>query len=188
MTRLPAVEMASLDEETLAGLKAGEQLLGFTPNDGLLMAHNRPLMQSFLQLVQTIYAPGEVSPELKRLVGLVTSNAAGCVYCQAHTSFSAHRLGISEEKLREVWTFTESPLFSEAERAALTVAMKGGQSPNGVTDADFAALGEHFSVAAQIEIVAVISMFGFLNRWNSTLNTELEAAPAALMHTLQQSP
>lgn len=188
MARLPAVEMASLDKETQAGLKAGEQMLGFSPNDGLLMAHNRALMQSFLQLVQTIYSPGEVSPELKRLVGLVTSNAAGCIYCQAHTSFSAHRLGISEEKLRHVWSFADSPLFSDAERVALTVAMKGGQSPNGVTDADFAALGEHFSVAAQVEIVAVISMFGFLNRWNSTLNTDLEEAPAALMAKLQATP
>ncbi|MEL7028460.1 MAG: hypothetical protein AAGL49_04450 [Pseudomonadota bacterium] len=31
-----------------------------------------------------------------------------------------------------------------------------------------------------VEIVSVIAMFGFLNRWNSTLATELEAAPAAL--------
>ncbi len=184
MGRLPGVDVATLDSETLAGLKAAEHMLGFKPNDGLLMAHNRPLMQAFLTLVQTIYAPGEVSPELKRLIGLVTSNAAGCLYCQAHTRFSAHRLGVSEEKLRDVWCFADSPLFSDDERAALTVALKAGQSPNGVRDEDFASLRGHFSVAAQLEIVAVISLFGFLNRWNSTLATELEEAPAALTRRL----
>jgi len=30
---------------------------------------------------------------------------------------------------------------------------------------------------SRIEIVAVISMFGFLNRWNSTLATQIEAEP-----------
>lgn len=184
MARLPAADTSKLDAATRAGLAAAEQMLGFSPNDGLLMAHNPPLMQAFLHLVQAVYAPGKVSQELKRLVGLVTSSAAGCTYCQAHTSFSAHRLGVGEEKLREVWNFADSPLFDEAERAALTVALKSGQSPNGVSDEDFAALGRHFDVDGQLEIVAVIAMFGFLNRWNSTLATDLEAAPAALMSRL----
>ncbi|MEM7703981.1 MAG: carboxymuconolactone decarboxylase family protein [Pseudomonadota bacterium] len=180
MARLPVADIETLDEAARANLLAAEKMLGFSPNDGLLMAHNLPLMQAFLKLVQTIYAPGKVSQELKRLLGLITSAAAGCQYCQAHTTFSAHRLGVSEEKLRDVWTFAESALYNDAERAALTVALKAGQSPNGVTDQDFAALGEHFDLDAQLEIVAVISMFGFLNRWNSTLATDLEAAPAAL--------
>ena len=61
---------------------------------------------------------------------------------------------------------------------ALRVAMHAGQSPNGVTDAMFAELQQHFDDDAVVEIVAVIAMFGFLNRWNSTLKTDLESAPA----------
>ena len=31
-----------------------------------------------------------------------------------------------------------------------------------------------------VEIVATISLFGFLNRWNDTMATELEELPAAI--------
>ena len=45
-------------------------------------------------------------------------------------------------------------------------------------DADFADLRKYFTDYQIVEIVAVISMFGFLNRWNDTMATTLEP-PAA---------
>ena len=185
MARIPPVDESQMDDQTRGILAAAEEMLGFSPNDGRLMAHAPDVMRAFLKLNQAIYAPGEVAPELKRLIGLVTSTAAGCTYCQSHTQFSAHRMGVPEEKLKDVWGYATSEYFSDAERAALTLAMKAGQSPSGVGDEDFAELARHFSVPAQIEIVAVISLFGFLNRWNSTLGTDLEAAPAALSARLK---
>ena len=49
--------------------------------------------------------------------------------------------------------------------------------PNAVTDADFAELKKHYTDAQIVDIVAVISLFGFLNRFNDTLATKLEASP-----------
>ena len=49
--------------------------------------------------------------------------------------------------------------------------------PNAVTDADFAELRKHYTDAQIVDIVAVISLFGFLNRFNDTLATKLEASP-----------
>ena len=43
--------------------------------------------------------------------------------------------------------------------------------PNAVTDEDFAGLRKHF---ADVGIVAVVALFGFMNRWNDTIQTELE--------------
>ena len=37
---------------------------------------------------------------------------------------------------------------------------------------------QHFNEGEIVEIVAAISLFGYLNRWNDTMATELEA-PAA---------
>ena len=62
--------------------------------------------------------------------------------------------------------------------------MKSGMSPNETTDADFADLKRHFDDDQVIEIVAVIAMFGFLNRWNSTLQTALEPAPGKTLDAL----
>jgi alkylhydroperoxidase family enzyme len=55
-----------------------------------------------------------------------------------------------------------------------------------VTDEDIEALKAHFSDREIVEIVAVLSLYGFLNRWNGTLNTELEAPPAAFSASLPE--
>ena len=83
-----------------------------------------------------------------------------------------------------VFDFESSPLFSSSERAALRVAWHGALQPNAVSEEDLAVLKEHFSDRQVVEIVAVLSLYGFLNRWNSTLQTELEALPAAFLASL----
>ena len=127
--------------------------------------------------MQAIYKDDKVSFELKRLIGMMSSWAAGCQYCVAHTAHGAAKLGIAEEKIAALPSFETSPLFDDAERAALRVARGAGQVPNGVTDAEFADLKQHYSLEQVVEIVGVIAMFGFLNRWNATLATELESSP-----------
>jgi alkylhydroperoxidase family enzyme len=67
--------------------------------------------------------------------------------------------------------------LSDAERAALGLAFAAGQVPNAATDAHFEALRAHYDEREIVEIVAVISVFGFLNRWNDTMATTLESAP-----------
>jgi alkylhydroperoxidase family enzyme len=63
--------------------------------------------------------------------------------------------------------------------AALRLATRAAAVPNAVTDDDFAELRRHFDDAQVVEIVGVIALFGFLNRWNDTLATTLEDAPRA---------
>jgi len=52
--------------------------------------------------------------------------------------------------------------------------------PNAVTDQDFAELKRHYTDERIVDIVAVIALFGFLNRFNDTMarnsnHTPLEA-------------
>lgn len=50
------------------------------------------------------------------------------------------------------------------------------------------ALSEHFTDRQVVEIVSVIALFGFLNRWNDTLATTLEDEPVAFAgNTLKSS-
>lgn len=156
-----------------------EASMGFVPTSMLTMAHWPELLQSFAGLGGTVLGGGQLDPGLKQLVAFVASNAAGCRYCQAHTSHSAERRGVSAEKIRAAFEYETSELFSEAERAALRVAAHAGMVPNAVETGHMTALGEHFSERQIVEIVAVIALFGFLNRWNDTLATTLEAAPKA---------
>ena len=122
-------------------------------------------------------AADEVPAYLKDLIGHVASNASGCRYCQAHTAHTAHRNGVSVEKLQHVWEFQTSDLFSAKERAALAFAFAAGSVPNEVTAAHHQALQEHFSAKQIVEMMATIAAFGFLNRWNDSMATQLEAEP-----------
>jgi len=177
MARVSVVDRSALgDLEPIFGLV--EENMGFLPNSMLTMAHNPALVQTFGAFAATVLAPGKVGEDLKALLSFVVSRSAGCNYCMAHTGHtSVEKRGIAQEKLEAVWEFETSDLFSDAERAALVVAQGAGQVPNAVTDEDFAALKQHFSDEQIVEIVAVISLFGFLNRWNDTMATELESSP-----------
>lgn len=154
-----------------------ERSLGMLPNSTLTMARWPELMEAFANLNAVVMAERRVDALLKQLVATVVSNSAGCRYCEAHTSHVAHLRGADEQKLRAVWEYETSPLFSEAERAALRVAQGAGLVPNAVTDEDVEALREHYDDEQVVELVAVIANFGFLNRWNDTMATDLESAP-----------
>ncbi|MCB2069105.1 MAG: carboxymuconolactone decarboxylase family protein, partial [Ottowia sp.] len=52
--------------------------------------------------------------------------------------------------------------------------------PNDVDDALFARMREHWSEAQIVEILGVVAMFGFLNRWNDSMGTPLEPVPTAV--------
>ena len=148
--------------------------MGFVPNSMLTMAHWPELLDAFGGLGATILQTGDIEPELKQLIALVSSRASGCNYCQAHTSHSAHRAGAADAKIAAAFEFEQSPLFSDRERVALRFGWHAAMQPNATEPSDFAALKQFFSEREVVEIVAVVSLFGFLNRWNDTMATELE--------------
>lgn len=177
MPRLDPLPSSELPEDLRTVVAAAESYMGFVANDALTMARNPQMLRSALPFMRSIYGEGAVSFELKRLVAMMSSWSAGCQYCVAHTAHGAARLGVAEEKLAALAEFESSALFSAAERAALRVARGGGQSPCATTDSEFLELRAHFSEAQIVEIVAVIALFGFLNRWNALLATDLETSP-----------
>lgn len=161
-------------------LEAVGRNLGFVPNSVLIMQRNPRLVKALAQMLAAVWDPeSKVDRGLKRLVAHVASRAAGCQYCMAHTIEGAALFGVEERKLAAIWEYQSSPLYSEAERAALDFAFAASVVPNAVTDEHFAELRRHWSEDQIVEIVATIAMFGFLNRWNDTMGTPLEAKPMA---------
>ena len=184
MSRLTPLSLEQVDPETRTMIENAETLMGFVPNDALVMARHPALTKAMWGLVAAVYGPGQVDNGLKRLIGEAASKAAGCFYCSAHAAHGAREQGVAQDKIDAVWSFEDSPLFTDAERAAINLAMKAGVVPNETTDEDFDRLKAHFSENEITEIVAVIAMFGFLNRWNSTLDTALEPVPLASIEGL----
>jgi uncharacterized peroxidase-related enzyme len=178
----PAPRLAPLRPEHSPELKehfeATRKRMGFIPNSILIMQRSPKMVRGFTQMSAAIWDPdSKVDLKLKRLISHVASRSAGCKYCTAHTAEGSAKLGVEQQKLDAVWDYQTSPLFSAAERAALDVAVAGGCVPNAVTDEMFTELRKHWNDDQVVEIVGVIAMFGFLNRWNDTLATPLEDEP-----------
>ncbi len=156
---------------------------GFVPNSIRTMARRPSIARAFMDLNQAVLYQGSVPEELKMLVSLISSQAAGCRYCQAHMANLSHIYRASDAKIAAVWEFEESELFSAAERAALRLAVKAARVPNEAEAADFAELKRFFSDDEIVEIVATIALFGYLNRWNDTMATRLEDHPRQVAQT-----
>ena len=158
--------------------QAVENALGFVPNSYYTMGHRPEILATFSRLAATVLSPeGSVPAELKQLVALVSSVSSGCRYCHAHTSASAARIAGEASRVEAVFDFESSARFTEAERAALRLARDAAVVPNASTPSHFEEIGKHFNDAQVVEIVSVISLFGWLNRWNDTMATDLEEEP-----------
>jgi alkylhydroperoxidase family enzyme len=95
----------------------------------------------------------------------------------AHTAGASLRLGVDEKMLEAIWEYRTSPLYTQAERVALDFAIAAASQPNAVTDELFGKMKQHWTENQIVELVGVIALFGFLNRWNDTMATPLEEEP-----------
>jgi len=149
--------------------------LGVVPNSVLTMQRRPAIARAFTELNKAVMTNhARVTAEQKRLIGYMASHASGCHYCEAHTVLAAERFGATPERLADLWSYRESPHFTEAERAAFDFAIAAASVPNAVTPEIAAALRAHWTDDEIVEILGVIALFGFLNRWNDSMGTRLE--------------
>lgn len=166
---------ANHDEETKKLAEFFNETLGFCPNSVLTMQHRPAISKAFITLNMAVMAnEGRVTSALKRMIAWVSSNATGCRYCQAHAIRAAERYGAEEEQLNNIWEYRTHDAFSEAERVALDFALHASSVPNRVNATLKARLHEHWNEGEIVEMLGVISLFGYLNRWNDSMGTSIE--------------
>ena len=163
------------DAETKELVKFFNETLGFCPNSVLTMQKNPALAKAFINLNMAVMENhGALTSEFKRLIAFVSSNTSGCRYCQAHTIRAAERYGASKERLENIWNFEQSDCFSDQEKVALKFTREASKVPVATTQEMEEELKQHWSENDIIEIMSVISLFGYLNRWNDVMGTSLE--------------
>ena len=179
MTRIPPADPDNYSDATRAFLQARENVLGFVPNSMKVMARRPSVGAAFVALSDAvIYGPEMTTPViLRRMVQHIASYAAGCLYCQAHTAKIVATLSEDDKKMTDIWEFETNPMFSEPERVALRFAMQAASVPNLVTDDTIEEMRCHFNDDEITELLACVSVMGFMNRWNDTLATTLEDGP-----------
>ena len=128
--------------------QAAEAAMGFVPNSMRTMAHLPQLPFAFASLANVIFGG-----DLKALM-------AGL----------ADRIPEQEDAEQNL-----PPGLVQL--IAFAVSLAAGSAPNESGSGHFRRLREHFTDRQIVQIAGVVALFGFLNRWNDTLATELEAMP-----------
>jgi hypothetical protein len=107
----------------------------------------------------------------------VSSRAAGCMYCSAHSCTFALRRGATVDEVASALDDQES--LTEADRAAVRVARALAVVPAAIDDEDRAELRRHFSETDAEWIVLSIAMMGWLNKTMDAFGVPLEEATAS---------
>lgn len=171
---MPAANSTDLQET----FQTYRNYLGYVPNSVLIMQHRPKLVKALAQMASAVWdKESEVNLGFKRLVAYMASRTHGCNYSMAHAAEAAHRVGMDDAKLEAVVEYRTSPLFTEAERAALDFAVAAASQPNRVTDELFDRMKQHWSDAQIVEIAGAVALNGFLNRWSDTMAVPLEPEP-----------
>jgi uncharacterized peroxidase-related enzyme len=151
------------------------ETLGFCPNSVLTMQIRPEIARAFINMNMAVMDNhGNVTSALKRMIAWVSSNATGCRYCQAHAIRAAERYGAEQEQLDNIWEYRTHAAFSDAERAALDFSLAASVIPNAVDEKIKADLYKYWNEGEIVEMLGVISLFGYLNRWNDSMGTSIE--------------
>jgi len=130
------------------------------------------LMKIFKDLVELVMvSPTNLSRQLRSELFTMASVAGGCQHCQAHGAYTLQLMGVDPDRIRDIWTFEQCAEFTEAEKAALRLARDGASVPNMVEPSHFAQLRRHYSDRQIVEMLAVVSLAGWFNRWNNSVAT-----------------
>ena len=152
------------------------ETLGFCPNSVRTMQIRPHLAEAFIRMNKAVMENhGRVTSALKRLIAYISSYTTGCQYCQAHGIRAAERYGTSEEQLTHIWDYKTHPSFSDAERAALDFSVAASSVPNAVDETHAGNLRKYWDEGEIVEIMGVVALFGFLNRWNDSMGTTIES-------------
>jgi uncharacterized peroxidase-related enzyme len=153
--------------------------IGYLPNALATLARKPQILKSLLALVQSVtFQDGFLSPGFRSLLSLVASKSASCSYSTAHAAYSAYKRGMPVEKIVAAYS-SSMETFSPSEAMALELAKRMGKLPVPPGKPEVEDLKLHFTTEEVLEIATVVCMFGWFNRFNSTIKPKLEPEPLA---------
>ena len=92
---------------------------------------NWPELRSlFNDLIKLVLTEEQIPQQLKFEIFTVASLSAGCRHCQSHGAVFLHKIKVDMDRIKAIWEYETSDLFTDAERAALDLARLAGLSPN----------------------------------------------------------
>ncbi|HMG85975.1 MAG TPA: peroxidase-related enzyme [Terracidiphilus sp.] len=145
---------------------------GNVPNMFRVMAHRPEIFATMQAHFGAVLNTGTVSPKLKELIIVRTSQVNETPYCLASHTILAKSLGWSDDQLAHLADWSRRGDFTPAEKAALRLAETVTRDSHAVTDEQFTALRNFYSEGEIVELLCAIGLFNYFNRFNNALNME----------------
>ena len=172
MPRIPTIAPEKAAPEAQQIFDHYKKERGNVPNMFRTVAYRPEILRTMIAHFRAIIETGTAGAKLKELVIVRTSQINKCEYClNSHTQL-AHKYGWSEEQIADLANFRTRTDFTEREKAALELAERETLDSNGIDDAFWARLRQHFDEGEIIELAAAIGLFNYFNRFNNSLKME----------------
>lgn len=164
--RLPLKEIDDRNKKRIRELN-GEFL-----NLYRVLGHHANLLSAWIEFAYTLRRDCTTPRTLRELMILRGAQLEGSAYEWHQHRRWARQQGVPPEQIEDLFFWRESPRFSEAECAALTLteAMMHGD----VKDEDFAQLAKHFKPSEIIELALTAGFYAMVPRVLNALKVPIE--------------
>lgn len=166
VSRFPVVGLADLPADLQARIEPIVERTGFIPNVFVGMGHRPDELRAFMDYHDALMERDSGLTKAEReMIVVATSAANDCLYCVvAHGAILRIRAKDTEITDRIVANWRTAPV-TDRQRAMLEMAVKMARTPEKVSAADLAALGEHGFTDDDIwDIGSVTALFALSNR------------------------
>jgi len=166
MALLPSLEKNEVKDVAKEVFEKFERETGKVPEWVKVMAHRPEILKEFVELFKAIMKEGEIEPFLKWKIAYVVSQTLKCPFCLDVTEKMLKKFGATDEILKKIKEIKELP---EKEREILELVKDVTLDGHLDNPEIFEKLKEKFTPSQIVEIISVMGLFNYINRFNNTL-------------------
>jgi uncharacterized peroxidase-related enzyme len=163
MALISSLEKDQINEIAKEIYERFEKETGKVPEWAKVMAHRPEILKEFVELFKAIMGQGEIEPLLKWKIALIVSQTLKCPFCVDVSENMLKKLGADEETLKKIKELSTEE--KEILELVKDVTLDGHLDQPELFDM----LKEKFNEAQIIEIISVMGLFNYINRFNNTL-------------------
>lgn len=165
MAIISSLEKNQADEIAQAVYESFEQKAGKAPEWVKVMAHSPKILKEFTELFKTIMGEGEIEPYLKWKIAYTISNMLKCPFCVDVTIKMLKKFGATEGMISKIEQKEDLP---DDEKEILALVKDITEDAHLDHPEIFEKLKQKLNEAQIVEVVSVIGLFNYINRFNNT--------------------
>lgn len=177
MARLPYIEMKDADAVTRQVYEDAEARFEMVLNIFKITGNASEIAMPMWQIYFDILQEGPTLPWIeKELLILKSTKMGDCLYCVTQHEVVSSRLGVSEEKQRDIVgvEYRKSEHYTPAEVAILDLCAHVVLDPEKIPAETWLRVREHYGDGQIVEIVATIGAYLQVSKFGDSLGVELE--------------